>query len=273
MYTLVPLYPGETFADREIGTWVAPASGHVLLRVNLVCDVPYWSDVEHEGCSNDDGLHCEGDGDTCGAGLTLTVTSGAYVSEAGEIRVGRATSETTISLARLELEAQIAAMFAETPEDQRRLAAPPTLPEMLVSGTKASDMLAEHFTSEQLPHIIFPTAIEALTTATLREEQNGGHPDLSDSIVAVEDAVGVRVSLTAVSPSQQESEAALASLTTEEGQHRGCTKQQAVPSGGAHRRQLETDGDVEELEARVAEKEKELEALRQSLAAARNQSV
>ena len=201
------------------------------------------------------------------------MTSGAYVSEAGEIRVGRATSETTISLARLELEAQIAAMFAETPEDQRRLAAPPTLPEMLVSGTKASDMLAEHFTSEQLPHIIFPTAIEALTTAALREEQNGGHPDLSDSIVAVEDAVGVRVSLTAVSPSQQESEAALASLTTEEGQHRGCTKQQAVPSGGAHRRQLETDGNVEELEARVAEKEKELEALRQSLAAARNQSV
>ena len=32
-------------------------------------------------------------------------------------------------------------------------------------------------------------------------------------------------------------------------------------------------GNVEELEARVAEKEKELEALRQSLAAARNQSV
>ena len=72
----------------------------------------------------------------------------------------------------------------------------------------------------------------------------------------------MRVSLTAVSPSQQESEAALASLTTEEGQHRGCTKQQAVPSGGAHRRQLETDGDVEELEARVAEKEAEqIEAL------------
>ena len=57
-----------------------------------------------------------------------------------------------------------------------------------------------------------------------------------------------------------------------EGQHRGCTKQQAAPSG-AHRRQLETGGNVEELEARVAEKEKELETLRQSLAAARNQSV
>ena len=38
-YASYPVFPGRVFDDNDVGTFVAPASGNVLLRVELSCDV------------------------------------------------------------------------------------------------------------------------------------------------------------------------------------------------------------------------------------------
>lgn len=46
-YASFPVFPsGRVFGNNEIGTFVAPASGNVLLRVELTCDVQFWSDAQ-----------------------------------------------------------------------------------------------------------------------------------------------------------------------------------------------------------------------------------
>lgn len=45
-YASFPVYPGREFDTSDVGTFVAPASGNVLLRVELSCDVRFWSDAD-----------------------------------------------------------------------------------------------------------------------------------------------------------------------------------------------------------------------------------
>eukprot|EP01045_Picozoa_sp_COSAG04_P049309 COSAG04_NODE_19376_length_417_cov_1.594340_1_plen_53_part_10 len=49
----------------------------MLLRVELSCDVQFWSDMQVDGCTTEGSLLCQGsDASDCSAGLTLTVTPG-----------------------------------------------------------------------------------------------------------------------------------------------------------------------------------------------------
>lgn len=109
LYAGFPMFHGRVFEDRDLGTFVAPASGMLLLRVELSCDVRFWSDVTYPGCSMDPGLHCQGsDASDCAGGLTLTVTPGAYVDDnTGATVTGRAKAQTTVVLDRMEAEAQV----------------------------------------------------------------------------------------------------------------------------------------------------------------------
>jgi hypothetical protein len=53
------------------------SAGNVLLRVELSCDVQFWSDMQVDGCTTEGSLLCQGsDASDCSAGLTLTVTPG-----------------------------------------------------------------------------------------------------------------------------------------------------------------------------------------------------
>lgn len=77
----------------------------------------------------------------------------------------------TLVLGRGEIEAQAAAMFATTPVEQRQLAAPPTLEEMLVGGSEAATMLSRLFTVEQQPHLVYPVSF----SLDLSADSGGGH--------------------------------------------------------------------------------------------------
>ena len=81
----------------------------------------------------------------------------------------------------------------------------------------------------------------------------------SDSIVAVEDAVGVRVSLTAVSPSQQESEAALTEL------------QAASETQGAEL--VRAQADLESIRAELAGRVEAEEVARTALETAKQEAL
>jgi hypothetical protein len=78
-------HAGGAFGRRLTGTWVAAAAGPVLLELAANCDVPFFGDVEYEGCEffDDGSIGCDAaadgtKGSRCTAALTLSVTAGAY---------------------------------------------------------------------------------------------------------------------------------------------------------------------------------------------------
>ena len=77
--------------------------------------------------------------------------------DTGAVVTGRATADAKVVLDRSEAEAQVANMFGGMPEQLRPLPRAPSLPDMLVSGTPAAELLTQTFTSEQLPHLVYPT--------------------------------------------------------------------------------------------------------------------
>lgn len=178
---------GGNFTRFLQGTWVAPTSGTWLVRLVINCDVPFYADVQADGCFiDDDGTYgCQPTSDgmhnaRCASQLQLTVTPGAYFanqdSQAGHRRtqmggdhldhtidthpiaptVGTFQRTDIIVIERSTLEAQAATVWQATSADQRPTAAPPTLDEMLVSGTPANALLATMLTTEQQPHVAYP---------------------------------------------------------------------------------------------------------------------
>ena len=59
----------------------------------------------------------------------------------------------TVTLSKAEAEAQVGALWQETPAQERIMASSPTLDEMLVGESAASGMLSSLFVAEQQPHI------------------------------------------------------------------------------------------------------------------------
>lgn len=186
------IHPGGSFPRFLTGTWVAPASGAVLLRLVLNCDVVFFADVEAEGCDATDGLGyvcgptSDGtDNSKCASELRLTVTPGAYFDEsatATEPVSGSAVRTDTIVITRADVEAKATAAWQTTPTEQRTLVAPPTLDEMLISGSDANALLISLFTVEQQPYAVFPLSFALLDIDAHRRLQKGG-----DKLVAVVD--------------------------------------------------------------------------------------
>lgn len=120
---------------------------------------------------------------------------------------------------------------------------------------------------------VYPTRVVALTRNGLQIEQDGGDAPTGEWHSG-DEAWGVRVDLTAVSPSQDESASALQSVI-EGGEHSGCTAPQpAIPP---HRRRM-ADGEDHYpaslevcnaqmwlLKAQLDAKELELKRLREEL--------
>jgi hypothetical protein len=79
-------------------------------------------------------------------------TNGVSLKLTPEYAVQTAVTRTrTIVLSQSELEAQAVEMFYATTAAQRTPVAPPTLPEMLVSGSEAEAQLAQMFVTQQRP--------------------------------------------------------------------------------------------------------------------------
>lgn len=159
---------GAMFPRFLKGTWVAPASGPVLLRLVCNCDVVFYADVQAEGCQvnleGSYGCHSNSDGtdnSACDSVLQLTVTQGAYFDQSTATATTQPVSGSvkradTIVIGRAEAEAQAAMVWQATPLEHRTLNAPPTLDDMLVAGTAANHILASLFTLEQQPHLVYP---------------------------------------------------------------------------------------------------------------------
>ena len=185
------IHPDGRFGSFLQGTFVSPASGPVLLRLELNCDVVFYSDVEADGCAAEH-LHGNGgygcdvtsdgiDNSRCAAELQLTVTPGAYYDEGGHRRMqssgdnlhntvdshapepltGTAQRTDIIVVDRIDVEAQAAALWQATPVAQRTSTAPPVMDEMLVAGTGANNLLASMFMSEQQPTVVYPVVVGA----------------------------------------------------------------------------------------------------------------
>jgi hypothetical protein len=180
------IHPGDTFGRFVEGTWVAPSSGPVLLRLVLNCDVAFYADADAEGCHIDLGIDygCDPTSDginhsTCSAELHLTVTPGAYYDPAtrrrlqknsgshiDDLTIGIARRTDTVVIGRVEIEAQAAAVWYATHDAGRRLQAsgesphPPTLEDMLVDDTEANRLLISLFTVEEEPHVVYPLSMQ-----------------------------------------------------------------------------------------------------------------
>lgn len=128
---------------------------------------------------------------------------------------------------------------------------------------------------------VYPTRVIPLTRSGLQVEQQGGDAPVDDWHNG-DEAWGVRVDLTAVSPSQDESESALSSVIAG-GDHSGCTTPQpaipphrrllAAPAGNSYNTaSLEVcSARVWLLEAQLDARESELRQLRQELNNVRRQ--
>lgn len=178
----------ETFPRFLRGTWVAPASGAVMLRLVVNCDVPAFAHAYDGGCTTGD-IAGTNDGCTpssdatnpanCASELQLTVTPGAYFEEAGDHEAGRRRTQMSgdrlhstidthaptigtvqhtyrIVLGRTDVESQAATVWHATLPDQRTLSAPPTLDDMLVNGSTANALLGDMLTVTQEPHVVYP---------------------------------------------------------------------------------------------------------------------
>ena len=218
------IHPGGRFGSVLKGTWVEPAGGVWLLRVVANCAVPFYHDAQAQGCHIDaDGYGCQRNGDgthnsKCASALQLTVTPDAYFDDSehadnaepsghgdGDSTVvaapvsGGAERTDTIVVSREHVEAMAAAMFDATPPQERTVAAPPTLEEMLVAGTPANAMLSSMLTAQQQPHVVYPLAIERVSGTSegtagqghrLRQLQ-GAEPEPEPE----DEAIAVRASL------------------------------------------------------------------------------
>jgi hypothetical protein len=229
---------GGDFGERLVGTWVSAVAGEVLLELLLNCDVPVFGDIGYPGCGVDDqaGTGIQGgniachiadatgtfrgsDGSRCAAALELAITADAYftpgaATDAAPVR-GHIERTREVEVGRAELEALAAEMFAALPPDtERTLVAPPTLDEMLVSGSEAEALLATMFTAQQQPHVTFPLEFHGIVGEPSagnvkggghrRQLQSSGPQSQGDSILS-----GVRVSLKSKAPTELEARAAL----------------------------------------------------------------
>jgi hypothetical protein len=139
--------------------------------------------------------------------------------------VGEADTEEMIDVSRVEVEALAAQMFAAQPLSTRTLAAPPTLEEMLVTGSEAQALLSTMFVVEQPPQLVFPTEVEALAAEMFgggKGNGKGGRRNLQSSGPQSQgEAVGgVRLTLRASAPTVAGAEAAVATLVTASGGRR-----------------------------------------------------
>ena len=226
---LFGFHPGGSFERGKRATWAAPAAGAALLRVVASCDVRYLADTAAPGCHNRGGLiGCDStfDGSSyngpsnamCSAEMTLTITAGAYFdemaaessSQLAEMYVptpGAAVRVATIEMGRPELEQLAGEIFVPT----ATLAVLPTLEQMLVPGSEASELLASMFSAEQQPHLSFPTAVTPLAGGTSPlPTENGGHRRQLQRADGSIDRVLITVKATA--PTVEESELTIAGL-------------------------------------------------------------
>jgi hypothetical protein len=78
------IHPGGSFPRRRVATWASTVAGPVLLRVALSCDVPFYADVEVQGCTltADGQMNCRGSkAGRCRSTVSLAVTANAYFSD------------------------------------------------------------------------------------------------------------------------------------------------------------------------------------------------
>ena len=186
------MHAGGVFSRFLRGTWVAPSSGAVLLRLLLNCDVPFYADQQAEGCEfnpNDQSQYrCSGVGTggggtgngDCASELQLTVTPGAFFDSddaaSTEPVSGSAERTDTIAVTRVEIEAQVRTLWQDTPTEQHTLSASPTLEQMLVQGTEANAFLNSLFSKAQQPHLVYPLSMELSADAKghRRMQHSGG---------------------------------------------------------------------------------------------------
>ena len=128
--------PGRTFGSQLSGTWVAPVAGRWLIRIALSCDVPFFADVESNGCQIDGltyGCTRMSAARQCASALQMTVTEGAYFNsetsaQLEEMFAGTSASTITAPIVTTgpavlngEVEAQAAQMFAPTMGEAERI--------------------------------------------------------------------------------------------------------------------------------------------------------
>lgn len=178
-------HPGGVFSSYLQGTWVAPSSGPVLLRLTINCDVLFFDDVQADGCyiHDDDTFGCQQSSvglynNVCGTEVRLTVTADAYYDTEGHRRRiqqsgdnlhhtedthplpihGTAQRTDVIAISRVDIEHKAAEKWQATPTNDRTLSAPPTLDQMLVTDTPANELLRSMYTAQQQPHVLYPVA-------------------------------------------------------------------------------------------------------------------
>ncbi len=224
------IHPGAIFGNSLRGNFVAPASGQVLLRLAINCQVPFFSDVELEGCmvgtEGSDSYGCDSkELQSCISDLTLTVTPGAHFTidqeESTEIDAqvdamlpspGPSQSVSQIVIGRTEIEAQAAAMLTLQPNPA--VGAAPTLDEMLVGGSEANALLQSMLTQEQQPHLVYPVHIDLAGP-----DKGGGHRRLQSAGDSLSHARDSHVAITLVTraPTRLDAERAITAATMRRG--------------------------------------------------------
>ena len=189
-HTTFGYHPGGRFDRRLTGTWAAPASGPVLLRISANCDWRFAADSEADGCDSGGAaggaVGCQRtangtDNSRCSADLTLAVTAGAHfdlkeqgingrrLQQGAESTqrgaemfatpiLGAAVQVVSFEVGRTEAEQLVTEIFVPSPD----LPSPPSLNQMLVPGSEAATLLATIFTSKQQSHLVIPTTIEPI---------------------------------------------------------------------------------------------------------------
>ena len=164
------VHPGGRFGSILEGTWVAPSSGPVLVRVVLNCDVLFFSDASADGCSVRGGqFDCGQDSDivtnngACKFELMLTVTPNAHFEQSADnhslfdghnhVVTGIAELTGSIVIPRVPLEARALEMWQRSPEMISENA--PTLESLL---TDQNALLTSMFTTAQQPHVVYPVS-------------------------------------------------------------------------------------------------------------------
>ena len=81
------IHPGRSYPTYAYGEFTAPAAGQWLLRVAMNCDVPFFADIEAEGCQADFfedggtgayGCNANNQNGQCSAQVAVTITPGRY---------------------------------------------------------------------------------------------------------------------------------------------------------------------------------------------------
>ena len=201
------VHPGETFVQSLEGSYVASASGAVLMRVVVSCDIPFYADVGLESCHMDDVSYgCVPDSNGvnwahCASELAVTVTPGAFYQNPNDATIGTdpagaagtttpgsasgATDPTQVigggdatlvigSAVRVDsividraMLEEHAAAAAVGSDSDRH----PTMEELLIAGTPEASVLAAMFTKSQEPYLVFPLTFTPITAAELVEAQ------------------------------------------------------------------------------------------------------